>query len=203
MWQRGPPMTLVVGLRSCRVRIGSVDRRNKTMRTSRVPTTVFAILVVWAAVIATGCCDQHASNAELEAANARAKAAEAEVARLKVEAEKSKTQQTNSVSPFQGHWVGTFANSRLSQNGTMDFTIETDGVLSTSFHNNTLNESTNATGTIDRHGKLTYTYVYNGIKHDGIGTLVLDANSGHLKGTINIYVNSQDVGADEVDLSKQ
>ena len=114
----------------------------------------------------------------------------------------SRGQKPTSTSPFQGHWVGTWTDSRLSQSGTMDFTIESDGTLIASIHNNTLHE-TEATGTIDRHGKITYSYAYNGIKNDGMGTLVLDANSGHLKGAINVYSNSQDIGTDEVDLSKQ
>ena len=105
-------------------------------------------------------------------------------------------------SPFQGHWIGTWKDSRLSQNGTMDFTIEGDGTLIASIHNNLLNE-TEATGTIDRHGKLNYSYAYNGIINEGRGTLVLDANSGHLKGAISVYSSSKDIGTDEVDLSKQ
>src|SRR5689334_18397979 len=67
-------------------------------------------------------------------------------------------------SPLQGHWVGKFTDTRLGQIGTMDLKIDSDGKVSDAIRNDTLDRNTDATGTVDREGKLNYTYVYQGIK---------------------------------------
>lgn len=100
---------------------------------------------------------------------------------------------------FAGHWTGTYTTTG-SQNGTADITIGTNGHVTGSGHNNTLNIDFGITGDIDNTGAVTGNLT-GGLAGTLDGTLTIGGN-GHLTGALNQHVNNQTITAN-FDLIKQ
>ncbi len=104
-------------------------------------------------------------------------------------------------SPFQGHYVGTFADTTAAQNGTLDVTVASNGAITGTSHNSSIAVDSTASGSVDNNGNTGVTLSFPSGQQTANGVLAANAQ-GHLVGNLVLHTSS---GTDNltVDLTKQ
>jgi len=103
-------------------------------------------------------------------------------------------------SPFAGRWLGNWNSAALSQNGTADVTIATNGALTGTIHNNQSGSNGTESGSISNAGQVSGTAQYPGQQATSIsGTMTINGQ-GHLVGNLVQRINNTnyDVSSDLV-----
>ncbi|MGI4790061.1 MAG: hypothetical protein ACRYFS_14565 [Janthinobacterium lividum] len=100
-------------------------------------------------------------------------------------------------SPFAGTYIGTFTTTN-PQSGTLNVTVATNGTLTGSGENTTVNEAETISGTVANSGSASVTFVYPTFTATASGTVAFSSN-GHLDGTLTQSTG----GSVTIDLIKQ
>jgi len=105
-------------------------------------------------------------------------------------------------SPFAGRWRGNWNSAALSQNGTADVTIATNGALTGTIHNNQSGSNGTVSGSISNSGQVSGTAQYPGQQATSIsGTMTINGQ-GHLVGNLVQRINNTNYDV-SFDLTKQ
>ncbi|HLK17059.1 MAG TPA: hypothetical protein VKT78_19800 [Fimbriimonadaceae bacterium] len=105
-------------------------------------------------------------------------------------------------SPFAGTWVGTWNAPSIPDSGTTNVTIDTNGQITGSTHDNNSGTNGTFTGSITNAGALSATVSYPGTANSSVTGTGSIASNGHLLGNAIQVQGGVQVGLTE-DLTKQ
>lgn len=80
-------------------------------------------------------------------------------------------------SPFEGHWAGTWTDAVNSQSGAMELVIGSDGSVSATTHNSTMNLDGAGEGSVSNDGEISAEYYFPGRTYRLEGTLTLSSSN--------------------------
>ena len=111
------------------------------------------------------------------------------------------------VSPYLGSFAGPFnfvgtTAQFPNQTGTVLIATDSNGNVTGTAHNTTFNQDAVVSGTLDKNGSITSTFVFPNATVTATGTVSI-ATSGHLVGTLTESLGGNNVGQITVDLTKQ
>ena len=109
----------------------------------------------------------------------------------------------SSSSPFIGNWAGTWTDPVTLESGAISITIDTNGNVTGSVRNTTLNMNGEVGGTVDDNGNANFTYTYPGpTTYTETGAVSINSST-QLVGNLNEYLGGTLIGTATINLIKQ